>query len=137
MKNTLKTVALAVALTVAAQAQDNSLSVAETTVYQEKVCAQVVFNITVDSGIYTKAAVGGWLNSKKAGVAEKKAKLIRTLIESQKTVKEFDCTEVFYYSDLILWDRLIKKYINAKTLEILKQKAVLLPPWDPMFSVDK
>ena len=29
-----------------------------------------------------------------------------------------------------------KKYIDAKILEILKQKSVLLPPWDPMFQSD-
>ncbi len=27
-----------------------------------------------------------------------------------------------------------KKYVDAKTLEILNQKPVLLPPWDPMFT---
>jgi bleomycin hydrolase len=27
----------------------------------------------------------------------------------------------------------LKKYIDAKTLEILNQKPVMLPPWDPMF----
>ena len=27
-----------------------------------------------------------------------------------------------------------KKYIDAKTLEILDKKAILLPPWDPMFA---
>ena len=27
-----------------------------------------------------------------------------------------------------------KKYINAKTLKILKQEAIILPPWDPMFT---
>ena len=27
-----------------------------------------------------------------------------------------------------------KKYINAKTLKILDQKPILLPPWDPMFT---
>ncbi len=32
---------------------------------------------------------------------------------------------------------LLKKFINEKTLKILKQKAIKLPPWDPMFSFDK
>lgn len=27
-----------------------------------------------------------------------------------------------------------KKYVGAKILEILKQKPILLPPWDPMFA---
>ncbi len=31
----------------------------------------------------------------------------------------------------------LKKYINAKTLKILEKKAIILPPWDPMFSADK
>jgi len=30
-----------------------------------------------------------------------------------------------------------KKYVPAKVQEILKQKAIMLPPWDPMFSEDK
>ena len=30
----------------------------------------------------------------------------------------------------------LKKYIDPKTLEILKQTPVKLPPWDPMFSSD-
>lgn len=29
-----------------------------------------------------------------------------------------------------------KKYINAETLKILEQEAIMLPPWDPMFSPD-
>jgi len=29
-----------------------------------------------------------------------------------------------------------KKYVPAKALEILKQKAIMLPPWDPMFMED-
>ena len=31
----------------------------------------------------------------------------------------------------------LKKFIDAKTLKLLKQEATLLPPWDPMFSADK
>ncbi len=31
----------------------------------------------------------------------------------------------------------LKKYIDEKTLEILSQKPVLLPPWDPMFRYDE
>ena len=30
-----------------------------------------------------------------------------------------------------------KKYVPAKIQEILKQKAIMLPPWDPMFMEDK
>lgn len=30
-----------------------------------------------------------------------------------------------------------KKYVPEKTLNILKQKAIMLPPWDPMFKEDK
>ncbi len=30
----------------------------------------------------------------------------------------------------------LDKFINAKTLKILNQKPVILPPWDPMFSED-
>jgi bleomycin hydrolase len=30
-----------------------------------------------------------------------------------------------------------KKYVPAQVQEILKQKAIMLPPWDPMFSEDK
>ncbi len=30
-----------------------------------------------------------------------------------------------------------KKYISEKILEILKQKSILLPPWDPMFMYDE
>lgn len=30
-----------------------------------------------------------------------------------------------------------KKYIDAKTLELLSQKPILLPPWDPMFSPEE
>jgi len=30
-----------------------------------------------------------------------------------------------------------KKYVPAKLQEILKQKAIMLPPWDPMFMEDK
>jgi bleomycin hydrolase len=29
-----------------------------------------------------------------------------------------------------------KKYINEETLKILEQEAIMLPPWDPMFSPD-
>lgn len=29
-----------------------------------------------------------------------------------------------------------KKYLTPKAAEVLKQKAILLPPWDPMFSAD-
>ncbi len=29
-----------------------------------------------------------------------------------------------------------KKYLDAKTLELLNQKPIVLPPWDPMFSSD-
>lgn len=29
-----------------------------------------------------------------------------------------------------------KKYINSKTLNLLEQKPIVLPPWDPMFSSD-
>lgn len=29
-----------------------------------------------------------------------------------------------------------KKYLTPKATEVLKQKAILLPPWDPMFSAD-
>lgn len=31
----------------------------------------------------------------------------------------------------------LQKYVDAKTLEILKQDPILLPPWDPMFSMDR
>ncbi len=31
----------------------------------------------------------------------------------------------------------LRKFIDAKTLKILSQKPILLPPWDPMFSSDK
>ena len=31
----------------------------------------------------------------------------------------------------------LKKFIDEKTLKILKQKPTLLPPWDPMFQMDK
>lgn len=31
----------------------------------------------------------------------------------------------------------LKKFIDAKTLKILDQKATLLPPWDPMFAGDE
>ncbi len=31
----------------------------------------------------------------------------------------------------------LKKFIDVKTLKILNQKPILLPPWDPMFSSDK
>ncbi len=31
----------------------------------------------------------------------------------------------------------LKKFIDAKTLNFLNQKPILLPPWDPMFSSDK
>jgi len=31
----------------------------------------------------------------------------------------------------------LKKFINDKTLKILKQDPILLPPWDPMFEMDK
>lgn len=31
----------------------------------------------------------------------------------------------------------LEKYIDGKTLEILKQDPILLPPWDPMFSMDR
>lgn len=31
----------------------------------------------------------------------------------------------------------LKKYIDAKTLKILEKEAIILPPWDPMFSADK
>jgi len=27
-----------------------------------------------------------------------------------------------------------KKYVSQKVLDILKSEAVMLPPWDPMFS---
>lgn len=30
-----------------------------------------------------------------------------------------------------------KKYLDEKTLKILEQEAVILPPWDPMFMMDK
>ena len=30
-----------------------------------------------------------------------------------------------------------KKYIDAKTLKILEQTPIMLPPWDPMFSMDE
>ncbi|HBG69545.1 MAG: aminopeptidase [Bacteroidetes bacterium GWF2_43_63] len=30
-----------------------------------------------------------------------------------------------------------KKYVPAKVLDVLKQKAIMLPPWDPMFMEDK
>jgi len=31
----------------------------------------------------------------------------------------------------------LKKYIDAKILKILEKEAIVLPPWDPMFSADK
>ena len=31
----------------------------------------------------------------------------------------------------------LKKFVDEKTLKILKQKPILLPPWDPMFLMDK
>ncbi|MFH2096696.1 MAG: C1 family peptidase [Bacteroidota bacterium] len=31
----------------------------------------------------------------------------------------------------------LKKFVDAKTLEVLKQKPVVLPPWDPMFLMDE
>ena len=30
-----------------------------------------------------------------------------------------------------------KKYLDSKTLEILEQEATLLPPWDPVFSLEE
>ena len=30
-----------------------------------------------------------------------------------------------------------KKYVSQPTLDLLKQKATLLPPWDPMFSPEE
>jgi bleomycin hydrolase len=30
-----------------------------------------------------------------------------------------------------------KKYMDAKTLELLNQKPIMLPPWDPMFSPEE
>ena len=30
-----------------------------------------------------------------------------------------------------------KKYISQHTLDLLKQKATLLPPWDPMFAPEE
>ncbi|MFH0895363.1 MAG: C1 family peptidase [Bacteroidota bacterium] len=30
-----------------------------------------------------------------------------------------------------------KKYLNAKVLDVLKQKPTLLPPWDPMYKMDE
>ena len=30
-----------------------------------------------------------------------------------------------------------KKYIDKKTLKILEQKAIKLPPWDPMFAPEE
>ena len=30
-----------------------------------------------------------------------------------------------------------KKYISQPTLDLLKQKATLLPPWDPMFAPEE
>ena len=32
---------------------------------------------------------------------------------------------------------ILKKFVNDKTLKILKEKAIKLPPWDPMFMYDK
>ena len=32
---------------------------------------------------------------------------------------------------------ILKKFVDAKTLKILEQKPILLPPWDPMFSMDE
>ena len=29
-----------------------------------------------------------------------------------------------------------KKYVSKDVLKILKQKPILLPPWDPMFDAD-
>jgi bleomycin hydrolase len=29
-----------------------------------------------------------------------------------------------------------KKYLNEKTLKLLEQKSIMLPPWDPMFISD-
>lgn len=31
----------------------------------------------------------------------------------------------------------LKKFVDAKTLKILEQEAILLPPWDPMFRMDE
>ncbi|MCK4662101.1 MAG: C1 family peptidase [Bacteroidales bacterium] len=31
----------------------------------------------------------------------------------------------------------LKKFVDAKTLKILDQKPIVLPPWDPMFSMDE
>jgi len=30
-----------------------------------------------------------------------------------------------------------KKFVPAKVMDVLKQKAIMLPPWDPMFMEDK
>jgi len=30
-----------------------------------------------------------------------------------------------------------KKYLDKKTLKILKQEPTFLPPWDPMFAPEK
>jgi len=30
-----------------------------------------------------------------------------------------------------------KKYVDEKTLKILEQEAIVLPPWDPMFLMDQ
>ncbi len=32
---------------------------------------------------------------------------------------------------------ILKKFLNEKTLKILNQKPIMLPPWDPMFQEDK
>ena len=30
-----------------------------------------------------------------------------------------------------------KRFLDKAALDILKQEPILLPPWDPMFSMDK
>lgn len=42
-----------------------------------------------------------------------------------------------WFSEYMFRVVVLRKFLDAKTLNVLKQKTIMLPPWDPMFSEDK